>query len=289
MSNKGTANQNKRPTFEMKKKKKFISGWKLSLFALLCLFVFYALHPFIFGTPQDEYGYENDEPEIAYEEEIIEQEQIPIKEQVEEPLTQISASERVITKEDDIAYLIGALNAEYENEAEEENKENSTDSIHDEHSYKLYEEELPDNIIDEEQTDEPSSTVHYQQKNIQSKQQHVGKTHIPADARHIREAHCQRGETNSHRGKQSGEIIPQLSRAAVDVAAPRYAYAPAKQPVRKHGEGEDVLCGEHAADKFPRVCFRIGKRNAALGKILHAFRDFKLPASGIMKIFAEHS
>ena len=166
MSNKGTANQNKRPTFEMKKKKKFISGWKLSLFALLCLFVFYALHPFIFGTPQDEYGYENDEPEIAYEEEIIEQEQIPIKEQVEEPLTQISASEQVITKEDDIAYLIGALNAEYENEAEEENKENSTDSIHDEHSYKLYEEELPDNIIDEEQTDESSSTVHYQQKNI---------------------------------------------------------------------------------------------------------------------------
>ena len=164
MSKRGTANQNKRPTFEMKKKKKFISGWKLSLFALLCLFVFYALHPFIFGVPQDEYVYENDEPEIAYEEVADLQNKVHPQSEVTQP-EQIVASEQVLTKEDDIAYLIGALSAEYDKYAENEAEEDIADSVHDEHSYKLYEEDLPDNIIDEEQTEE-DATVHYQQKNI---------------------------------------------------------------------------------------------------------------------------
>lgn len=164
MSKRGTANQNKRPTFEMKKKKKFISGWKLSLFALLCLFVFYALHPFIFGVPQDEYVYENDEPEIAYEEVADLQNEVHPQSEVTQP-EQIVASEQVLTKEDDIAYLIGALSAEYDKYAENEAEEDIADSVHDEHSYKLYEEDLPDNIIDEEQTEE-DATVHYQQKNI---------------------------------------------------------------------------------------------------------------------------
>lgn len=164
MSKRGTANQNKRPTFEMKKKKKFISGWKLSLFALLCLFVFYALHPFIFGVPQDEYVYENDEPEIAYEEVADLQNEVHPQSEVTQP-EQIVASEQVLTKEDDIAYLIGALSAEYDKYAENEAEEDIADSVHDEHSYKLYEEDLPDNIIDEEQTEE-DTTVHYQQKNI---------------------------------------------------------------------------------------------------------------------------
>lgn len=164
MSKRGTANQNKRPTFEMKKKKKFISGWKLSLFALLCLFVFYALHPFIFGVPQDEYVYENDEPEIVYEEVADLQNKVHPQSEVTQP-EQIVASEQVLTKEDDIAYLIGALSAEYDKYAENEAEEDIADSVHDEHSYKLYEEDLPDNIIDEEQTEE-DATVHYQQKNI---------------------------------------------------------------------------------------------------------------------------
>ena len=164
MSKRGTANQNKRPTFEMKKKKKFISGWKLSLFALLCLFVFYALHPFIFGVPQDEYVYENDEPEIAYEEVADLQNKVHPQSEETQP-EQIVASEQVLTKEDDIAYLIGALSAEYDKYAENEAEEDIADSVHDEHSYKLYEEDLPDNIIDEEQTEE-DATVHYQQKNI---------------------------------------------------------------------------------------------------------------------------
>lgn len=148
----------------MKKKKKFISGWKLSLFALLCLFVFYALHPFIFGVPQDEYVYENDEPEIAYEEVADLQNEVHPQSEVTQP-EQIVASEQVLTKEDDIAYLIGALSAEYDKYAENEAEEDIADSVHDEHSYKLYEEDLPDNIIDEEQTEE-DATVHYQQKNI---------------------------------------------------------------------------------------------------------------------------
>lgn len=166
-----------------KNKKKFISGWRLSLFGLLCIFVLYGLHPYIFeNKPQDEIG-ELIEEEVlsAPQDNKKRAENIAPKTETGSKEEESYSSSQVVTKADDIAYLINALNAEgYEEPfpSEEETKTEAqnlqaeaeqattveTSHLSDEHTYQLYEEELPDNIIDENMAD--NSEVHYQHKSI---------------------------------------------------------------------------------------------------------------------------
>ena len=156
--------------------KGLFSSWRFWVSALLCLFAFYALHPFIFSQDKEEnFSYESDEPvmiDIRPEKELAapqpepkEDSQPVVEEKQPEESEQIT-EEKTPNSSDDIAYLIEALSNSEDMEYVMVEQSEEAQAVHDEKSYQLYEEELPDNIIDEHQEQDVPSTVHYQQKNI---------------------------------------------------------------------------------------------------------------------------
>ena len=165
-----------RPADRKGQNKGLFSSWRFWVSALLGLFAFYALHPLIFsGDKEEQIYYENDEPvmiDIRPEEELTTSAPEPkegVKPVVEEKQPEESeqiTKEKTPNSSDDIAYLIEALSNSEDMEYVMVEQSEEAQAVHDEKSYQLYEEELPDNIIDEHQEQDVPSTVHYQQKNI---------------------------------------------------------------------------------------------------------------------------
>ena len=165
-----------RPADRKGQNKGLFSSWRFWVSALLGLFAFYALHPLIFsGDKKEQIYYENDEPvmiDIRPEEELTTSAPEPkegVKPVVEERQPEESeqiTKEKTPNSSDDIAYLIEALSNSEDMEYVMVEQSEEAQAVHDEKSYQLYEEELPDNIIDEHQEQDVPSTVHYQQKNI---------------------------------------------------------------------------------------------------------------------------
>ena len=165
-----------RPADRKGQNKGLFSSWRFWVSALLGLFAFYALHPLIFsGDKEEQIYYENDEPvmiDIRPEEELTTSAPEPkegVKPVVEERQPEESeqiTKEKTPNSSDDIAYLIETLSNSEDMEYVMVEQSEEAQDVHDEKSYQLYEEELPDNIIDEHQEQDVPSTVHYQQKNI---------------------------------------------------------------------------------------------------------------------------
>lgn len=158
-------------------------GWKVGFSCFFLLILFYACHPLFFKHPEivDSSTIVNDEPPADYLAEIP-TDSISPYEDAEASLQNVSTSpspdEAALpnpsavdstpqTSADDIAYLIEALN-----QSESDSvplPETSFAEQRDNQSYQLYEEDLPDNIIEDDfntETEEVSPYIHHNQKNI---------------------------------------------------------------------------------------------------------------------------
>ncbi len=158
-------------------------GWKVGSSCFFLLILFYACHPLFFKHPEivDSSTIVNDEPPADYLAEIP-TDSISPYEDAEASLQNVSTSpspdEAALpnpsavdstpqTSADDIAYLIEALN-----QSESDSvplPETSFAEQRDNQSYQLYEEDLPDNIIEDDfntEADEDSPYIHHNQKNI---------------------------------------------------------------------------------------------------------------------------
>ena len=163
-------------------------GWKAAFVVFLLVFVFYLCHPLIFNHREDEQltRFVNDEPvwleEPVEDKEAVSgdadgEENVPVAEPAEKSPDisggeNVSGQQEIPSAADDIAYLIEALNSSEEFEevsVAEDYPEGDAEkhALQDEQSYKLYEEPLPEDIIDDApEKREEDGFVHYPQKSI---------------------------------------------------------------------------------------------------------------------------
>ena len=165
-------------------------GWKIGFGCFFLLILFYACHPLFFKPPEliDSSALVNDEPPADYITEVNQSSVSPYSDaeaslqnnlppstnainndaDVDAP----QADNTPITSADDIAYLIEALNTSETEISPLPEEDTTATEQHDTQSYKLYEEDLPDNIIEDDLTsssaadDEASPYIHHNQKNI---------------------------------------------------------------------------------------------------------------------------
>ncbi len=164
------------PEAQARRRKHNLWGWRVGLAAVFLLILFYACHPLIFSRPSSLIVLEAAEDEPLEYQSYVETNAVdwqpefsavsaeernisPVPEAVFEPVSDaVPPPEPEFTPADDMAYLQQALNS---------TEDSLTETAQDEKSYELYEEPLPENIIDDENdADKDNPLVHYNHKNI---------------------------------------------------------------------------------------------------------------------------
>ncbi len=175
------------------KKRSAALGWKIGFGLFFLLILFYACHPLFFKHQDiiDSASIVNSEPPAEYLQKTqtrpapaddispYASAEATLEELSAETLSSTSAATKshparttndAMTSADDIAYLIEALNtSEGEEFIPPEELSPAEEEQHDNQSYKLYEEDLPDNIIEDDLHTSPAGTdnnTHHSSRNI---------------------------------------------------------------------------------------------------------------------------